>query len=123
MGLVVTDVVWRIRQRTGWVHAHEWDAFLETLGVDVFRWDLPETIPAFFHGDCIYIAQRIDPLAAQRYIWHEIGHAVLHAGGPAWWIARPQGYLTVARFERQADEFARLFPVWDDAEMWGGVWG
>lgn len=116
MGMIVDDIVWRIRQLTGPVYAHEWEWFIDLMELEMWRCDLPEHAPAFLHNDCIYIGRGIDPFVSAPYIWHEIGHAILHAGGPLWWAKRPQGRLTVARFERQADDFARLFPVWDDHE-------
>lgn len=113
MGIVVDDVVSRIRQLTGPVYAHDWEWFLDLMELDVWRCDLPAEVPAFLHDDCIYIARGLDRASAAPWIWHEIGHAVLHAGGPGWWRTRPQGWITVARFERQADEFARRFPIWE----------
>lgn len=112
--MVVNDVVSRIRQRRGWYYAHEWERFADHLGVTVWRCDLPLTVPAFLHGDCMYLSRYIEPQYVALVAWHELAHHVLHAGGPCWWLTRPQGYITVARFERQADEFAATFPIWDE---------
>ncbi|HCG30763.1 MAG TPA: hypothetical protein DEU95_13865 [Chloroflexi bacterium] len=110
--MVVHDVVVRWRQRTGVLHSAEWDAMLDALGMDVERCDLGDSILAAVVNDCVYLDERLHGCLAAWCVWHEIGHVLLHAGGPLWWASRPQGWLTVARFERQADEFARLFPIW-----------
>lgn len=113
MGMVVHDVVVRWRRRTGLLLAGEWALMLDALELDVERCDLGGRIFAAVVDDCVYLDERLTGPFAAWCAWHEIGHVVLHVGGPMWWRSRPQGHITLAKYERQADEFARLFPVWE----------
>ena len=114
MSFVVEGVVLRARARYGLVRASGWQVFADYLRLKVFIAPLPAGFDAIIHDDTILIRHGISATEAAYAVWHEIGHSMLHAGDWRWWLTRPQGYITVARFERQADEFAATFPIWDE---------
>lgn len=110
MSYVVDSAIARIRETFGHYTAAEWERFLTDCGLDVWFDDLPDSTPAFIHDDCVYIQRGLSADATARRAWHEAGHFCLHAGTREWWRSRPQGHITLAKFERQADTFAALFP-------------
>lgn len=64
---------------------------------------------AFVHDRCVYLRTGMTRHRTARSAGHEGGHIVCHYGDMTFWETRPQGGLTVAKFERQATEFAALF--------------
>jgi len=113
VGVVVECVVTRARARYGIVRAASWPEFAQHLRLSVHTAPLPESFDAIIRGSTILIRRDLTAEGSAYAVWHEIGHVMLHAGDWRWWETRPQGHITVARFERQADEFARQFPVWE----------
>jgi len=112
MGWVVEDIVCRWRAKFGVYGAFEWERFIDDCGL---RWrvaDLPASLPALIIGKTIFVRRGLDSLLTAYYVWHEIGHWACHFGSREFWLSRPQGYLTLSKMERQASEFALLFPVW-----------
>lgn len=112
MGYATSDAIARAHAMLGHPDATDWERFVDYLGLVVCREDLPRSVPAMIVGDTIVIARWLRDTTAAESVWHEIGHWWLHDGEVEWWLSRPQGYLTVSRFERQARDFARLFPDW-----------
>lgn len=110
MSYVVDSAIARIRETFGYYSAAEWELFMAECGLDVWLDDLPASTPAFIHDDCIYIQRGLTEQETARHAWHELGHFWLHAGSREWWRTRPQGHITLAKFERQAETFAALFP-------------
>lgn len=116
---VVMDVVERLRERFGVIHADQWREFLEACGLTLYMLDLPPSIEAVVVDTAIILNTALDPRRRSELAFHEVAHYWLHAGNlETFWrhaLSGAQGELTVAKFERQANDFARLFPVWDDA--------
>jgi len=113
-GWIATEAAKRLRQHYGTYNATQWESFLEARNLDQWFDELPVGINAFLADDCVYIQRGMTTIDTARRVWHEVGHWALHAGEYTFWLSRPQGYLTVAKFERQANEFAASFPVWED---------
>lgn len=111
---IANDRAQRAREEFGAFHAHDWRSFLIVIDIDLIETDLPASLPAFVYNDTIVIRRGLHPLLAAWWAWHEVGHLMLHAGDRRFWRARPQGEITLAKFERQADEFAATFPIWDE---------
>lgn len=44
------------------------------------------------------------------WFWHECGHIMLHPGN----VLSDTRCILIGKQERQADEFAATFPVWDE---------
>lgn len=114
MGYVVEDVVQRLREVRGVYAECDWERFLHDAGLAIWFCDLPVEVPAFLHDGCVYVQRGLTRAATAALVAHECGHAVMHAGGREFWMSRPQGYLTIARFERQANEFAATFFIGDE---------
>jgi len=113
VGIVVEGVVMRARAQYGIVRASSWPAFADHLRLTVYAAPLPESFDAIIHGDTILIRHGLTATQSAHAVWHEIGHVMLHAGDWRWWLTRPQGHITVAKYERQADLFAATFPIWE----------
>lgn len=113
MSYVVEDVVARCRTTFGVTPAWEWQRFLVAIGFDWYEDDLPERVPALLCDDFIVLQRGMTQAEQARQVWHEIGHRELHVGDRDWWYSRPQGHITVAKMERQANEFADTFAVWE----------
>ncbi len=114
MAWIVEDVVTRLRADIGPYRRREWRQFLAAIGL---RYDfdyLPERCNAVLCDGEIIFRNGISEDELIDAAFHEGGHHVTVAGDVRWWRSRPQGELTVARFERQANEFAALFPVWEE---------
>lgn len=115
MGLVVRDVVDRLRVELGTFYGHQWREFLDASGLRWFERDLPETVGAVIVEDTVILNRNRPAETVAECAFHEAGHYWLHAGNmETFWRCCPQGDITVARWERQADEFALLFPVWGE---------
>lgn len=118
MGWIVDDVVLRIRAAKGKYRAHEWERFLIDCGLRIVIVDLPPNITGMVVDDVVILQRGMPTVATARRAFHEAGHFFLHEGNGEFWRSRLgglQGDLTVSRFERQADEFADKFPVWDES--------
>lgn len=114
MGMVAEHAAIRLREFYGVYRASQWDVFLDARALDQWYDELPAGVPAFLADGCVFIQRGMTADATAARVWHEVGHWALHAGDRDFWRSRPQGDITVAKFERQADEFASLFPVWED---------
>lgn len=114
MGWMVEDVVSRLRADIGPYRRREWRQFLKAIGLRYTFDYLPEEYDAIlFNGKVIFR----NGLSEEEIIdaaFHEGGHHMTVVGDVRWWRSRPQGYITVAKFERQANEFAALFPIWEE---------
>lgn len=115
MGWVVDGVVRRIRRKHGICVADDWEEFVTRRGMKVTR----ETLP--IDGMRAFTVDNLIVLNTNQGFWdeahaglEEYGHRQMHAGDRDWWRSRPQGDITVAKFERQAREFASRFPVTGD---------
>lgn len=113
MSYLIQDAVARYRVAYGICRADDWERFIEVLGIRCFEDDLPANIPAVIGDNIIIIQRGMTHDSKARRVWHELSHWFLHVGDRDWWMRRPQGHITVARFERQANEFAASFPIWD----------
>lgn len=102
-----------LRKTFGLFRSDEWLRFAHRLGMRVCLADLPDGFPGFTNGDTIYVCRSLNWTSRASVVWHEIGHVVMHAGDADWWRSRPQGEITVSKMERQAWEFAFLYPVWE----------
>lgn len=102
----------RIRRQFGTYSAEEWSLFLHDHGM---WWAEEEIMPvrAVVAGNLVLIRGGLTPFERAFVVWHEVGHAMLHPGDAEWWLTRPQGRITVAKIERQANDFAWLFPIWE----------
>ena len=112
---------WIIEDRIAALHAEgrrygrcEWERFCGDAGITVYYHELPPHLPAFIAGSALVLRAGMSPLATAFWAWHEIAHRLLHAGGREFWLSRPMGRYIVAKQERQANEFAALFPIGDD---------
>lgn len=109
------DVVERLWTLYGRPKGHDWEAFLAMCGVPVKYRNLPEwSAPGVVVGKTIFLHRELPKAEMARTAFHEVAHILLHDGDVRWWMSRPQGHITVAKFERQAEEFAELFPDWRD---------
>ena len=101
------------QRRLGLVRAEDWEAFLARIGVPLVELPLPAAVPAFTLNGVIFLDRDLSNCEKARWAWHEVGHLLLHVGSCDWWASRPQGNMTVKKWEWQAREFARSFPVWE----------
>lgn len=114
MGYVVADVVRNLWSVYGRPASNEWREVAEAFGLTVRLRDLPAFArPGLVKGRTIYLQFDLPNREMALTAFHEIGHVALHDGDVRWWHSRPQGHITVSRMERQAEEFALLFPDWD----------
>lgn len=118
MSTIASGVVERWHAQYGTVPALEWAPFLSRLGL---RWEfaqLPQSLPAALANDELVVVRcGLPESTAALLIWHEVGHFALHAGGATFWSSRSGGSALIRRFERQAWEFALLFPVWEPENL------
>lgn len=113
MGWVIEDVVARLRAEIGPYRREEWRQFLAAIGL-AYDFDyLPERCNAVLCDGEVIFRNGISDDETIDAAYHEGGHHLTVVGDMRWWATRPQGHITVAKFERQANDFARLFPVWD----------
>lgn len=114
MGWIVQDAVIRYRHEYGYYHWHQWRVCVRDIGYK-FAWlAADDPTPGLVAGGTIYIRRGMDRYETARVAWHEIAHALLHAGSTHFWVRQPGGLIYVRRLESQADEFASCYPVWDD---------
>lgn len=113
MGWVVDDAVARTRRQVGVFFAHEWEAFCAQAGISVLYDLLPDSLPGISFGDLLILDVRLSAEEREHVAWHELAHHELHVGDCRDWLQLMAcGDLCVQKFERQADEFAALFPDW-----------
>src|SRR5680860_562837 len=112
MGAVTNGVVERARTQYGVYWFDEWELFAQRLGIRVIRGNLPLGRAAALLDGKLFIQAGLPFVIECLSAWHEIGHRFVQKGNNYWWSTRPQGHVTVAKFERQATEFAELFPDW-----------
>ncbi len=103
----------RIRREFGVYRAEQWPLFLHDHGMLYLETDEAIPIECYRWRNVIVIAAGIPRWRRAYLVWHELSHGLIHAGDQDWWITRPQGNITVAKFERQADVFAALYPIWE----------
>lgn len=118
MGWIVHDAVNRLRCEVGTYRWDQWKECADTVGVRIITLDADIAAwlgcdPAALVGRIVLVKDERDPVRIARNVWHEIGHRLLHAGGSDAWLCKPNGEILVRKFERQAREFADLFPIWD----------
>lgn len=113
MGWVVDDIIRREWGRPGVYDADEWRLFLVEHGLQYRLVDLPTGVSAFIYCNLIIIQRGLSRVETARLAWHEIGHWACHVGDWQFWHSRPFGASTLRKMERQAEEFAERFPVWD----------
>ena len=116
MGWVVEGFSRDLAGKLGTYRANDWSRFLEDCGLLHIYADLPASLPAFFLGRAIVLRRDMDPERTAWWAWHEALHALLHVGNREEWRRLVCGDLILSKFERQADEFAEVFPDWDAAE-------
>lgn len=106
---VVMGIIERLRAEYGHIQHGDWETWMERAGVVIkyrdFR-DLP--VVGAIRGDTIYLQQGMSKQDTRDAALHEFSHFATHDGDIRWWLTRPQGHITAAKFERQADTFARL---------------
>ncbi len=113
MGWIVEDAIRALVVRFGRYRAWDWPAFLERAGMRIVWADvMPWGVPAGISGRVIVVQRGYSHYDTALAVWHEIGHAVLHIGSVADWLAMTCGDLIIAKQERQATEFAWCYPDW-----------
>lgn len=103
----------RLRCEFGTYKASEWQRFCADHGISWAEFRGPAPVPAFTWQGVIFLARDLRIAEQCYWAWHEIAHLLLHSGEARWWKTRPQGDLTVSKFERQAADFVDFFPVWE----------
>lgn len=107
------DLVSYWQRRLGMYQATDWEAFFARLGVPIVELSLPAAVPAFTLNRVIFLDRDLSNQEKAEWAWHEAAHLLLHVGSCDWWASRPQGHITVSKWEWQARTFARSFPVWE----------
>lgn len=113
MGWVAGDCADRLRGKAGWYRWDQWRSFCWLYGIQVVETDLPAWLDAVHVGRSVCVRLDLPPLDKARWVWHEVGHIVMHPGNCWYWDRLPWGHLVLSKQERQADEFAATFPVWE----------
>lgn len=113
VGWVARDVATRLRGEIGIFYWDQWRQCADELGILWLYVEDTMSRPAMLLDGAILIRSDMDPVKEARWAWHEIGHHLLHDGDMEWWRALPGGQYFIAKAERQADEFAEFFPVWN----------
>lgn len=113
MGWIVEAIVDRLHRCVGRWPADNWRGFIDRYDLDCVYADLPQSLPAISIDGVIVIGRHLPPNEAAWWAWHEVAHHVLHCGGREDWRRMVCGDLILTKFERQADDFALLFPDWD----------
>lgn len=103
----------RLRHVHGTYLAEQWPRFLHDHGMIYLETDQPIPFECYRYMNTIVYKAGISKHNRAFLVWHEIAHGMLHAGEQHWWLSRPQGTITVGKFEWQADVLAALFPVWE----------
>ena len=107
------DVVATWRRFLGVYDALDWPRFLADCGMRYVFASLPEWAPAVLAGRTIVIRSGEDRIFEAFWVWHEAGHHALHVGDGQFWGSRPCGLMILRKMERQATEFALMYPDWD----------
>lgn len=117
-GRVPRDRMVRLRERYGVYHQRHWRVFAGSIGLQVYTVCHPISMAAVLLDGALLVRVGIPSQLTALYAWHELGHAVLHTGNREYWRTQFIGgnYL-LRRFERQAWEFALLFPIWDPEDL------
>lgn len=113
MGWIVRDACNRLYAQIGRYHWDEWGDVATALGLTVAIVNHGPVPPACLVGRTIIIRGGLDAQTTAFLAYHELGHHVLHAGDPAQWRQWFGGAHLMAKYERQASEFAEEFPVWE----------
>ena len=105
--MLTTRLAIRARREQGIYYATDWEQYLLDHG---YQWcELPNMpVPAFRCGRFFFLDRDLCMVEKTWWAWHEIAHSVLHVGSSRWWQSRPQGDITVSKFEQQAAEFVLL---------------
>lgn len=112
---VALEVARRLRRSLGAYRGDEWEACAEELGIRCRRVDLPIDQPAMLIDRTLFLHSRLPAPEAAWWAWHELAHHVMHPGNVQFWDALAWGHLVVSKQERQAWEFAVLFPLWGES--------
>lgn len=120
MTWIAEGVARRAYRRFGGYLADEWRAFGQPLGVRFELSDrLPEWLPALRVERSIVLRRGMPAGETAWWAWHELAHVLLHPGN----LLAPVGWPLPAKQERQADEFAARFPLWDVPDVtFDGGW-
>lgn len=113
MGWITQDAAVRARSEIGIYGVTQWAECAEDLGLRIEYAAIPFGIESFILGRLIVLNEGMTPFQEAAAVWHEIAHWMFHRSNVNWWASRPQGDITVAKFERQACEFASMFPDWE----------
>lgn len=113
-GWVPAAVAARCRATLGLYRGHEWERCAVEIGLRVVQYDLPSWLPAMRIAGALFLSQRLPEAEKAKWAWHEIGHAMMHAGNFQFWDTLPWGHLVLSKQERQAWEFAAAFPIWGE---------
>ena len=114
MGWIVDGVVARLRDEIGPFRRSEWREFLKAIGLGYDFDYLPDSCNAILHGDEVIFRNGSTEEEIISAAYHEGGHHLTVAGDMRFWASRPQGRVTVAKFERYANDFATLFPIHEE---------
>jgi hypothetical protein len=114
MGWVVDDMVHRVRRRYGHYRRREWRQFVRACGLTYGFDYLPDRCDAVIDGNEIVFRHDISEEDAANAAFHECWHWLADAGTAQWWLSRPQGRISMMKWDARANEFARVFPVCDD---------
>ncbi len=97
----------------------EWRECGERLGLRFEIVPLRAGIRATRVGWVIFLSDGMSPRETAWLAWHEIAHVLLHPCN----ILSPVGRPLQGKCERQANEFAALFPHWDVPDVtFDGNW-
>lgn len=106
-----------LRRQFGVYRANEWPKFLHDRGMHYLEIEEQLPLACYRWENVMFISSGIPAHRRAYLVWHEIGHGLMHVGDQRWWITRPQGNITVSKFEWQADAFAALYPIWEGAAL------
>lgn len=111
---IVEDIVRRVRADIGPYRRREWRQFLAAIGLRYDFDELPPRCNAILCDGEVIFRNGLNESEISNAAFHEGGHHLTFTGDVRFWQSRlggMQGDLTVARFERHANEFAARFPV------------
>lgn len=109
MGWIARDAAERARHLYGPFAAHDWERFAVVAGIHWRIETLPEWLPALRIERTIILRQQASFGDMSWWFWHEVGHIMLHPGNA---LSDTRCTLAV-KAERQADDFAELYPCWN----------
>lgn len=113
VGWIVEDACQRLYTEIGRYQWDQWELAARALGLSVIVATAGPVPPACLIDRTIIIRGGLDPQTTAFLAWHECGHHVLHAGDPSQWRQWFGGAHIMAKYERQANEFAEEYPVWE----------